>query len=195
MTLSMLGTLSCYMFINSFTPGPGNVLAMNTTSCFGWKKGKKLILGICCGYFLVQLLCTIALYSLNMMISPALSILKYIGALYMVWLSMYIAISRPTQTNVNKNPSFSTGFLLQFVNVKVYFYVCTLLTVYFIPHIESIPLLILAGLGAATIGSAASLTWAFLGVKLQANYEKHYRLINGILALFLLYCAWEIVIQ
>lgn len=96
MTLSMLGILSCYMFINSFTPGPGNILAMNTTSCFGWKKGKKLILGICCGYFLVQLLCTIALYSLNMMISPALSILKYIGALYMVWLSMYIALRRNT---------------------------------------------------------------------------------------------------
>lgn len=191
MTVSMLGTLSCYMLINSFTPGPGNILAMNTTSCFGWKKGKKLILGICCGYFLVQLLCTIALYSLNVMISPVLSILRYIGAFYMVWLSIHIALSRPTQTSVNKTPSFSTGFLLQFVNVKVYFYVCTLLTVYFIPHIESIPLLILAGLGAATIGSAASLTWAFLGVKLQANYEKHYRLINGILALFLLYCAWE----
>lgn len=130
-----------------------------------------------------------------MMISPILSILKYAGAFYMVWLSVHIALSRPEQANIRKLPNFFTGFLLQFVNVKIYFYITTLLTVYFIPYIESITLLILAGVGAATIGSVASLTWAFFGVKLQSNYERHYRLINGILALFLLYCAWEIVKQ
>ena len=52
---------------------------------------------------------------------------------------------------------------------------------------------VLAGVGVTAIGSAASLTWAFLGVKLQAVYKKQFRIINGILALFLLYCAWGIV--
>ena len=112
MSISMLGTLSCYMVISSFTPGPGNILAMNTTTRFGWKKGKRLILGICCGYFLVQMICTLALYSLNMVLSPVLSILKYIGVAYMVWLAIYIAVSHPETSHSNKAPSFSTGFLL-----------------------------------------------------------------------------------
>ena len=33
-----------YMFVSSFTPGPGNILALNTMMNYGWKKGKQLIL-------------------------------------------------------------------------------------------------------------------------------------------------------
>lgn len=193
MTISILGTLSCYMIISSFTPGPGNILAMNTTTRFGWEKGKKLILGICCGYLLVQMICTVILYSLNMVLSPVLSVLKYVGAIYMVWLAIHIAISRQGEDNTNEAPSFLTGFLLQLVNVKIYFYISTLLTAYLIPYIKSLPALILAGVGVTIIGSGASLTWAFLGVKLQNIYSSHFRIINIILALFLLYCAWGII--
>lgn len=193
MTTSIFGTLSCYMIISSFTPGPGNILAMNTTTCFGWKKGKKLILGICCGYLLVQMICMLALYSLNMVLSPALSVLKYAGAVYMVWLAIHIAVSRQKENNIDETPGFLTGFLLQLVNVKIYFYISTLLTAYLIPYIKSVPLLILAGVGVTAIGSVASLTWALLGMKLQNIYRRHFRAINGILSLFLLYCAWEII--
>ena len=193
MTTSIFGSLSCYMIISSFTPGPGNILAMNTTTCFGWKKGKKLILGICCGYLLVQMICMLALYSLNMVLSPALSVLKYAGAVYMVWLAIHIAVSRQKENNIDETPGFLTGFLLQLVNVKIYFYISTLLTAYLIPYIKSVPLLILAGVGVTAIGSVASLTWALLGMKLQNIYRRHFRAINGILSLFLLYCAWEII--
>ncbi len=192
MPVTIFGAMSCYMLISSFTPGPGNILAMNTTARFGWKKGRNLILGICCGYFLVQMICTLALYSLNMILSPALDVLKYAGAFYMIWLAIHIAISRPEESSQNKSPSFTTGFFLQLVNVKIYFYITTLLTAYLIPYFRNLPLLILAGIGVTAVGSAASLTWAFLGIKLQTNYKKHFRVINLILALFLLYCAWEI---
>lgn len=193
MTISMLGTLSCYMIVSSFTPGPGNILAMNTTTRFGWEKGKRLVLGICCGYFLVQMICTLALYSLNMVLSPVLSFLKYIGVVYMIWLAIHIAVSRPETSHSNKAPSFSIGFLLQLVNIKIYLYISTLLTAYLIPYIESLPLLVLAGVGVTAIGSAASVTWALLGIRLQSSYKKYYRMINISLALFLLYCAWGIV--
>lgn len=193
MTFSMLGTLACYMLISSFTPGPGNLLAMNTATLYGWKKGKNLIVGICCGYFCVQMICTFVLYGLNMVLSPALSVLKYVGALYMVWLAIHIAASRPAKSAADKTPNFAAGFLLQLVNVKIYFYISTLLTAYFIPYLKTLPWLILAGAGVTLMGSTASLTWAFLGVRLQSSYGKNYRFINAILALFLLYCAWEIV--
>ena len=193
MTISILGTLSCYMIISSFTPGPGNILAMNTTTRFGWKKGRNLILGICCGYLLVQMICTVILYSLNMVLSPVLSVLKYVGAIYMVWLAIHIAISRQGEEDTKETPSFLTGFLLQLVNVKIYFYISTLLTAYLIPYIKGLPALILAGVGVTVIGSAASLTWAFLGVKLQNIYSRYFRAINIILSLFLLYCAREII--
>ena len=128
-----------------------------------------------------------------MVLSPVLSVLKYVGAIYMVWLAIHIAISKKSDSDVNRTPSFMTGLLLQLVNVKIYFYIMTLLTAYFIPYIPNLPLLILAGIGATGIGSAATLTWAFLGIKLQKIYNRYFRVINIILGIFLLYCAWEIV--
>lgn len=48
------------MLICSFTPGPGNILALNTTSTYGWKRSRTLILGICLGYAIVQTIGSIA---------------------------------------------------------------------------------------------------------------------------------------
>ncbi|MDO5352706.1 MAG: LysE family transporter, partial [Succinatimonas sp.] len=105
----------------------------------------------------------------------------------------YIAISTPDKSNKNKIPTFRTGFILQLVNVKIYFYISTLLSVYFIPYIEGLQGLLLAGVGVVAVGSFASLVWAFMGVQLQSIYEKYHRIINYILAAFLLYCAWDII--
>ncbi|WP_343084953.1 LysE family transporter [Blautia producta] len=193
MTLSIFGTMLGFMTVSSFTPGPGNILAMNTTTRFGWKHGRNLLLGICCGYFIVQMLCTLALYGLNNVLAPTLSVLKYIGGVYMVWLAVHIIRSHPVPGIQEKKPTFRTGFLLQLVNVKIYFYITTLLTAYLIPNIENLALLLLTGLGVVVFGSTACLAWAFLGIYLQTVYLKNYKQINFILGIFLLYCAWSII--
>ncbi|ELP58972.1 hypothetical protein F502_12636 [Clostridium pasteurianum DSM 525 = ATCC 6013] len=38
MSISVFGTMLGYMLVCSFTPGPGNILALNTTTQFGWQK-------------------------------------------------------------------------------------------------------------------------------------------------------------
>ena len=35
----VLGNFFIYSVINAFTPGPGNVLALNTVTNYGYKKG------------------------------------------------------------------------------------------------------------------------------------------------------------
>ena len=35
-----------YAIVNAFTPGPGNILALNTVTNYGWKNGKRLFFGI-----------------------------------------------------------------------------------------------------------------------------------------------------
>lgn len=193
MSISVFGTMLGYMLVCSFTPGPGNILALNTTSQFGWHKGKRLIWGICAGYACVQFLCTLAIYGLNSFLTPVLSVLKYIGCIYMVWMSVQIFRSKPVKDKEDGQASFREGFFLQFVNVKIYFYITTLLMLYLVPNISTLPGLLLAGVGVVSIGGAACLAWAVLGIKMQRIYEKYYKRINFILSLFLLYCAWDIV--
>ena len=193
MSLTVFGMMVCYMLISSFTPGPGNILSMNTMTQYGWKKGKILLGGICCGYLCVEFLCTIMIYGLHSFMAPALQILKYVGAAYLLWLGLHIMRDKPGLSRNNKTASFQTGFLLQLVNVKIYFYIMTLLTVYFVPYLKTLIQLLLAGIGVVLMGSIASLAWAFLGIKLQAGYQKWYRPINAVLGLFLFYCAWGII--
>lgn len=195
MSITLFTAITGYMLTNSFTPGPGNILALNATSKFGWKKSKHMLLGICSGYAFVQFICTVALYQLNTFLSPILEIMKYIGCIYMIWLAYQIFRSKPDNDLSSKEPSFREGFLLQLVNVKIYFYIMTLITVYFIPNITSLLGLFLAGGGAVLVGSVAALVWSFLGVNLQTLYQKYYKWINTVLGVFILYCAWNIVME
>lgn len=38
MSISVFWTMLGYMLVCSFTPGPGNILALNATTQFGWQK-------------------------------------------------------------------------------------------------------------------------------------------------------------
>lgn len=85
----------------------------------------------------------------------------------MVWLAVTIVLRKPLKDKKDEGASFKEGFYLQFVNVKIYFYIMTLLMVYLAPHISTLPGLLLAGVGVVSVGGAACLTWAFLGIKMQ----------------------------
>ena len=54
-----------YAVINAFTPGPGNILALNTVTNYGWKKGMPLFLGIFTGYYAVQTICCILVFGMG----------------------------------------------------------------------------------------------------------------------------------
>lgn len=194
MPMSAITALAAYMLINSFTPGPGNILTLTTITTYGWKKGKTLFFGIICGYYCVQTICAVAIFALSHYLSPALTVLKYFGGVYLLWLAVHIARSNPDESGSAGKPSFWTGFLLQFVNVKIYFYGMTCLAGYIVPYYDSFASLLGAEMIIATVGSLASLSWAWLGVRIQKIYKKHYRPINIILAVFLLYCAWTMVL-
>ena len=193
MTVTTLISLLLYMITCSFTPGPGNILALNTTSQYGWKESKRLILGICLGYAFVQTICTTAICCLTYRFESVLSVLKDVGGVYMIWLAIHMVRSTPFEDLKNKKPTLKEGMLLQLVNVKIYFYISTLLSVYFIPNSKTPSDLMLYGIFAVGVGSVACLAWAFLGMRLQTVYRRHFKLINAVLGVFLAYCAFSIV--
>ena len=53
--------------------------------------------------------------------------MKYIGAAYILWLAIHIAFSKPSTENAEQSASFLKGFMLQFVNVKIYMFGVTAL--------------------------------------------------------------------
>ena len=189
----VLGNFFIYSVINAFTPGPGNILALNTVTNYGYKKGRPLYWGIFAGYYVVQVICAIFVFGVSTFLPDVLGIMKYIGTAYILWLAVHIALSKPTTGTVEKSASFLKGFLLQFVNVKIYLFGITALTGYITEYSASLWVLLLFEIIIATIGTIATLTWIGMGVLIQNAYQKYYRIINIILALTLLECVYSIL--
>ncbi|MFC4387906.1 LysE family transporter [Gracilibacillus marinus] len=184
-----------YAIINAFTPGPGNILALNTMTNYGWKKGKPLYLGIFVGYFFVQALCAFFIFGLDNLINPIMNVLTYAGAVYIVYLAYQVAISKPENKTSEKQPSFWTGFVLQIVNVKIFLFGITALTGYITPYYSSLGILLFFEMVIATVGTIATLTWILFGGLLQKTYIKYYRIVNIILAILLLQCAVTLLLH
>ena len=201
MPMAVLSNFLIYCVINAFTPGPGNILALNTVTNYGYKKGKPLFFGIFAGYYVVQILCAIFVYGVNSLLPNVMEVMKYIGAAYILWLALHIVFSnpempihivfsKPSTENAEQSASFLKGFMLQFVNVKIYMFGVTALTGYVVGYMSSFPALLFFELVIATIGTIVTCTWIGLGVLIQKFYLRHFRVINIILALTLLECIW-----
>ncbi|MGN4709636.1 LysE family transporter [Bacillus cereus group sp. MYBK222-1] len=195
MGVQVLFSFVIYVIINAFTPGPGNILALNTMTNYGWKRGKPLFLGIFTGYFFVQALCALFIFGLENLINPIMTVLTYAGVIYILWLAYQIAISKPDNKTSEKQPSFWIGFVLQIVNVKIFLFGITSLTGYVMPYYSSLGLLLFFEMIIAAIGSLATLTWIFFGGLFQKTYFKHFRVINIVLALLLLQCSVALLLQ
>ena len=189
----VIGNFFVYSIINAFTPGPGNILALNTVTNYGWRKGKPLFLGIFAGYYVVQLICAVFVYGISTFLPGVLGVMKYVGAAYILWLAVHIACSRPDGNSGERSASFWKGFMLQFVNVKIYLFGITALTGYVTDRITALCVLILFEVIIATIGTIATAAWIGAGVAIQKIYLKHYRPINIVLALTLLECVYSIL--
>lgn len=188
----VLGNFFIYSVINAFTPGPGNILALNTVTNYGYKKGRPLYWGIVAGYYVVQVICAVFVFGVSTFLPDLLGIMKYIGAAYILWLAVHIALSKPTTGTVEKSVSFLKGFLLQFVNVKIYLFGITALTGYVTEYSASLWVLLLFEIIIATIGTIATLTWIGMGVLIQRACQKYYRVINIIL-LTLSECVYALI--
>ena len=91
MPMAVLSNFLIYCVINAFTSGPGNILALNTVTNYGYKKGKPLFFGIFAGYYVVQILCAIFVYGVSSLLPNAMEVMKYIGAAYILIFIQHIS--------------------------------------------------------------------------------------------------------
>lgn len=105
-------------------------------------KRKAAVLWNFAGYYVVQILCAIFVYGVNSLLPNVMEVMKYIGAAYILWLAIHIAFSKPSTENAEQSASFLKGFILQFVNVKIYMFGVTALTGYVIGYMSSFPALL-----------------------------------------------------
>ena len=189
MIMNILLSFAPYAFVTAYTPGPNNILALNTTSNYGWSSGRKLILGIGTGFICVMLVCAVGCFWIAKYISGIVSVMKYVGAAYILWLAFHVAKSRPDEGEQKEAGSFVKGMVLQFVNVKIILAAITTYTGYVIPVDDSLEALLASAVFLTLAGVSGTLVWAAAGSLLQRFLKKYYRPFNICMALLLVECA------
>lgn len=190
MSTPVLISFLAYAFTTALTPGPNNFLTLNTVSRFGIKRSGPMMAGILCGIGMIMLI-TAILSSLLAAWIPQLSVIaRYLGAAYILYLAYRLFTSpAPSVDPTQKAPRFVTGLGLQFLNVKIILYAITSLNSFVLP-MTSDPLIVASyALLLTSISGISLVIWAALGVALTRLMQKHYRIINTILALILLESA------
>ena len=195
MTFSVFSSLTVYALATGWSPGPNNVLLMSMAGQFGFEKCLRFLAGICTGFLTVMLLCAIFSVGINRWLPGIVPLLKYVGAAYIFYLAIQTVRRKPGSetSKEQKVPTYTYGFLLQFINVKVILYGLSAISGYVLPYETSVPILILFAFYLTFFGNTGNLIWALAGSLCRKYYNKYYLVFNIVIALLLLRCAYKLI--
>src|SRR5690606_9000915 len=94
MTFQLWLSLALFVFVNSITPGPNNVMLTAAGANFGYRRCLPHMIGISVGAAVMVLLVGAGLGTLFSRVPAAYTSLKYAGAVYLVYLAWRIAQTR-----------------------------------------------------------------------------------------------------
>lgn len=185
-----------YVCAVTFMPGPNNILLLSAVGQSGFKKCVSLLLGIWSGLLTVMMIAGGFCAVLDRVIPSAAPYLKYVGAAYILYLAWITLKRKPVSGDQAADAplSFRYGFLLQFLNVKVIMLGLAAFPGYFLPYGSSFFNILLFAVTMTVCCGLGNLLWAFFGSVINPFYDRHFRIINIVMALLLIYCAVRIVI-
>lgn len=121
-SLSFVLPLALFAFVSSVTPGPNNVMLTASGATFGYRRSVPHMLGICLGVVIMLLLIGAGLGKVFEAEPRLYTLLKYLGAAYLVWLAAKIAKAGSVdQGQAGSRPlSFWQAAAFQWVNPKAW---------------------------------------------------------------------------
>ncbi|MFO7849715.1 MAG: LysE family transporter [Spirochaetia bacterium] len=182
-----------YVFVTTFTPGPNNVSSASMGITYGYVKTLRYILGIITGFSMIMFFSGLVTESLIRLLPRLESVLRILGALYMIYLAVIIlkASSHEPHRDEKILATFSRGLLLQLVNFKVMVFGITVYSGFLVEHISTIWETLTAALFLSAFAFASTSLWALFGAALKHYFANRTFtfVFNGIMALLLLYSA------
>ncbi|MBN8939340.1 MAG: LysE family translocator [Rhizobiales bacterium] len=122
MTPSLLLTFATYAFVTSITPGPNNAMVLASGLNFGFRRTIPHLLGINLGFSAMVLAVGLGLGGVFSALPVLHDVLRYVGALYLVYLAWKIAGSGTMSDGAaSARPmSFMQAAAFQWVNPKAW---------------------------------------------------------------------------
>lgn len=131
MTLSWLSSVFIFTLVTAASPGPVNLLAMSAGVNSPLSQGFRFVFGATTGFCLLVLLSGLGLQSLIKAYPEILSVLRWGGAAFLLWLTwlLWQADGRIDENNAF-HPTFLRGALLQWLNPKAWLSSLSIVSLY-----------------------------------------------------------------
>lgn len=189
--------LTLFAVVMSVTPGPNNVMLLTSGLNFGVRRTVPHMVGITAGVTVMVAAVGFGLSGVFHAVPWLLTVLKWVGAAYMLWLAWQIANAAPVDAvgpTVQVRPmSALSAAAFQWVNPKAWVMAVTAIATY--GAVGSLwTVLVVAGVfGLVSIPSVS--VWAVFGAALRRvlSDPRHVRWFNRAMAALLVLSLWPLV--
>lgn len=151
-----------------FTPGPNNLMLMTSAAQFGLRRTLPHMFGILVGFPLMVFLIGLGLGAVFTEFPWLKDGLKYLAALYFLWLAWKLLGLRIGAAEAGKRPLRAhEAALFQWINPKAWAMAVSFVALMVPAGNDRLPALGLLTLGCLALGPFSSLTWMVFGQQLQ----------------------------
>lgn len=190
MSHSLLVAFLMFAVVMFFTPGPNNIMLLSSGLTYGFRRTIPHIAGITVGFAFMVAAVGFGLGAIFIAYPVLQTILRYVGAAYLVYLAWQIGMAEPSapeQDARGRPMTFWGAAMFQWVNAKGWVMVIGTITAY--AAIASFPwnILIQTAISLA-MGAASTVVWALFGTALRPilTSSRAVRTFNVVMALLLL---------
>jgi threonine/homoserine/homoserine lactone efflux protein len=200
MSHSLLLAFVIFATVMFFTPGPNNIMLLSSGLTYGFRPTLPHIAGITFGFAFMIGAVGLGLGTIFIAYPMLQTILKYGGAVYLVYLAAVIAMAKPVAPDQDPNGrgpmSFWGAAIFQWINAKGWVMVIGTITAY--AAIASFPWNIAIQVSLSLILGALSCTaWALFGTSLRPVLRSPWavRAFNIVMALLLLASLYPVFVD
>ena len=197
LSLELISAFTLFAFVSSITPGPNNTMLLASGVNFGFRRTLPHALGISCGFMFLVVAVGLGLGGVFKAVPMAYTVLRYLGAAYLLYLAWKVATSGPisgTHTAHGKPLGFWGAAAFQWVNPKAWVMAVGAITTY-TPSQGYITNVFVIALVFAIINLPSVCVWAGFGSALRSvlSQPRWLMVFNLSMALLLVLSLYPIV--
>ncbi len=189
MSLELLLPLCTFAAVSSITPGPNNAMILASGLNYGFVRSLPHLFGITCGFAFMIFATGMGLHAVFEQVPMLQIVLKYGGAIYLLWLAWKLAHAAPMsgeQAGLSKPMGFFGAAAFPWINPKAWVMSLSALTTYLPQGFKVADVATLAGV-FGIIGIFCVGAWALFGVAMRRVLQdpRSVRIFNIVMALLL----------
>lgn len=198
MSPDLLFPLCTFAAVTTITPGPNNTMMLASGLNYGFARSLPHLFGICCGFTFMIFATGLGLHAVFEQAPMLQIILKYAGALYLLWLAWKLAHAAPMsaeQASASRPMGFAGAAAFQWINPKAWVMAIGALTTYLPPGFQVLDVAALAAV-FGVIGIFCVGSWAVFGVAMRRVLQdaRSVRIFNVAMALLLVASLYPMLI-